>query len=65
MRDLGIDTAGSAWCGAMERGISGGQAKRVNIAIALVTSPRILFMDEPTSGLDSYMANEVCRLGPN
>ncbi|GAB4818157.1 hypothetical protein N2152v2_005203 [Parachlorella kessleri] len=46
----------------MERGISGGQAKRVNIGIALVSAPRILFMDEPTSGLDSYTANEVMRV---
>ncbi|KAK9808054.1 hypothetical protein WJX73_010576 [Symbiochloris irregularis] len=44
---------------ALARGISGGQAKRVNIGIALVTNTRVLFMDEPTSGLDSYTANEV------
>ncbi|PNW71306.1 hypothetical protein CHLRE_16g648700v5 [Chlamydomonas reinhardtii] len=41
------------------RGISGGQAKRTNIAIALITDPRVLFLDEPTTGLDSYTANEV------
>jgi ATP-binding cassette subfamily G (WHITE) protein 2 len=43
----------------MNKGISGGQAKRVNIGLALVTSPRVLFLDEPTSGLDSFTANEV------
>ncbi len=35
------------------------QAKRANIAIAMVTNPRVLFLDEPTSGLDSYTSNEV------
>ncbi|KAF5832767.1 P-loop containing nucleoside triphosphate hydrolase protein [Dunaliella salina] len=46
---------------AMVKGISGGQAKRTNIGIALVTNPRVLFLDEPTSGLDSYTSNEVMR----
>ena len=41
------------------------QAKRANIAIAMVTNPRVLFLDEPTSGLDSYTSNEVRPENPH
>ena len=43
-------------------GISGGERKRVSIAMMCVAQPRILFLDEPTSGLDSFIAFSVIKI---
>lgn len=49
--------------GSPERkGISGGQRKRVNLALELLTEPSLLCLDEPTSGLASEDALNVMRL---
>jgi len=42
--------------------ISGGQRKRVNIALELLREPTILFVDEPTSGLSSVDSEAVMNL---
>ena len=44
------------------RGISGGQRKRVNIALELITEPSLLFLDEPTSGLDGTSTLEILQI---
>ena len=43
-------------------GVSGGERKRVSIAMISVAQPQILFLDEPTSGLDSFIAFSVIKV---
>ncbi|XP_076442875.1 ATP-binding cassette sub-family G member 5-like [Babylonia areolata] len=45
--------------GAVVRGVSGGEKRRVTIALQLLKDPDILLMDEPTTGLDSFTARHL------
>lgn len=46
----------------MTRGISGGERKRTNIGIELITDPSVIFLDEPTTGLDTHTASKLMKL---
>jgi ATP-binding cassette subfamily G (WHITE) protein 2 len=58
--DLGLTNCTNTKVGTeFVRGVSGGERKRTNIAMELITSPRVLFLDEPTTGLDANTAHSV------
>lgn len=60
LRSLGLqDIAANKIGTPLQRGISGGQKRRVTIAQSIVTKPSILVLDEPTSGLDASSSREV------
>ncbi|KAM0736709.1 ATP-binding cassette subfamily G member 4 [Formica fusca] len=42
--------------------LSGGQKKRLSIALELVNNPTVMFLDEPTTGLDSSSCTQVVNL---
>ena len=55
LRDCADNLIGSQ----LVRGISGGEKRRVTIAVQILTDPRVLLLDEPTSGLDAFTASSI------
>jgi ABC transport system ATP-binding/permease protein len=63
LESLGLDQRKDLTVGSvLDKKISGGQRKRLNIALELIREPAILFLDEPTSGLSSRDSENVIDL---
>jgi len=61
--DLGLNEAKDLKVGSpLQKTISGGQRKRVNIGLELLREPAVLFVDEPTSGLSSRDSENIIDL---
>jgi len=66
LKQLGMEDKKDTRIGSPEqKTLSGGQRKRVNIALELINDTPVLFLDEPTSGLSSYDAEAVVDLLKN
>ena len=66
LKELGLYAIKDMKVGSiLNRKISGGQRKRLNIALELIREPPILFLDEPTSGLSSRDSENILDLLKN
>jgi ABC-type multidrug transport system ATPase subunit/ABC-type multidrug transport system permease subunit len=60
INELGLSKAKNTRIGnAIYRGVSGGERKRTNIGVELLSGASLIFLDEPTSGLDAFQAMNV------
>lgn len=63
LADLGLSETRDLKVGSpLEKTISGGQRKRLNIALELIREPSVLYVDEPTSGLSSRDSENIMDL---
>lgn len=62
MEQLGLTKSADTIVGNTKiRGLSGGERKRLSIAVEMISSPSLIFLDEPTSGLDSSAAASLVQ----
>lgn len=62
IRRLGLAKCAETPVGdAKTRGLSGGEKKRLSIAVELVARPQLILADEPTSGLDAFAAQQAMQ----
>ena len=62
IKEVGLDICADALVGGVKfKGISGGQKRRLSIAIELLRAPSIIMLDEPTSGLDATTSLKLVR----
>ncbi|EGD76064.1 ATP-binding cassette [Salpingoeca rosetta] len=62
IRELGLTDVQDSFVGEdMRRGVSGGEKKRVAVAIQLIHNPPVLFLDEANTGLDTYSSLLLMR----
>lgn len=60
IQELGLSVCRDTRIGTVfQKGISGGQKRRVSMGVELLSQPKVLLCDEPTSGLDSTSASRV------
>ncbi|XP_033108202.1 broad substrate specificity ATP-binding cassette transporter ABCG2-like [Anneissia japonica] len=63
IKELGLERCSDTLVGTeLIRGVSGGERKRTNVGMELITGPEVIFLDEPTTGLDASTAHSVMEL---
>lgn len=63
LKEVGLQDKKYSRVGSIDnRTLSGGERRRMNIAMELISDPAVLVLDEPTSGLSSYDAERIVSL---